>query len=105
MRVVTKTYTNIVFSYQIGSDIMMVLDDVVSSKSEDDARFTEATHRTLRWIDRCIKQHANPERQVHARSEEGEGERERQTDRQKEAAPILNVVCNCRGSTAQRPPY
>ena len=61
---------------------MMALDDVVSSKSEDDARFTEATHRTLRWIDRCIKQHANPERQVHARSEEREGERQRDRNRQ-----------------------
>ena len=74
---------------------MMALDDVVSSKSEDDARFTEATHRTLRWIDRCIKQHANPERQVHAQSEERETEREteterqKQTERQKEAAPTL----------------
>ena len=42
---------------------MMALDDVVSSKSVDDTRFTEATHRTLRWIDRCIKQHANPHTQ------------------------------------------
>ena len=65
---------------------MMALDDVVSSKSEDDARFTEATHRTLRWIDRCIKQHANPERQVHARSEERETarQRDRETERQKQ---------------------
>lgn len=45
---------------QIGSDIMMALDDVVSSKSVDDARFTEACHRTLRWIDRCIKAHGRP---------------------------------------------
>ena len=76
---------------------MMALDDVVSSKSEDDARFTEATHRTLRWIDRCIKQHANPERQVHARSEETERQRDRETERQrererqKEAAPTLEM--------------
>lgn len=42
---------------QIGSDIMMALDDVVDSKTVDDARFTEACHRTLRWIDRCIEAH------------------------------------------------
>ena len=41
----------------IGSDIMMALDDVVSSVSVDDARFEEACDRTLRWIDRCIKAH------------------------------------------------
>jgi tRNA-guanine family transglycosylase len=34
---------------QIGSDIMMMLDDVVSSVSADSARFLEATHRTIRW--------------------------------------------------------
>lgn len=43
---------------QIGSDIMMALDDVVDSKTVDDARFTEACHRTLRWIDRCISAHS-----------------------------------------------
>ena len=48
---------------QIGSDIMMALDDVVSSVTVDDARFREATHRTLRWIDRCIAAHARPDEQ------------------------------------------
>lgn len=48
---------------QIGSDIMMALDDVVDSKRVDDARFTEACHRTLRWIDRCIGAHARPTEQ------------------------------------------
>ena len=33
----------------IGSDIMMQLDDVVSSVTVDDERFEEACHRTLRW--------------------------------------------------------
>ena len=47
----------------IGSDIMMALDDVVSSVTVDDARFLEATHRTLRWIDRCIAAHSRPEDQ------------------------------------------
>lgn len=48
---------------RIGSDIMMALDDVISSVSDDDARFKEATERTVRWIDRCIAAHANPHRQ------------------------------------------
>jgi queuine tRNA-ribosyltransferase len=39
---------------------MMQLDDVVSSVSQDDARFEEACHRTLRWLDRCIKANKNP---------------------------------------------
>ncbi|CAD7940398.1 unnamed protein product [Amoebophrya sp. A120] len=47
----------------IGSDIMMQLDDVVSSCEPDKARVEEATHRTTRWLDRCIKAHANPDRQ------------------------------------------
>ena len=47
----------------IGSDIMMALDDVVSSVTVDDARFLEATHRTLRWIDRCIAAHRRPNEQ------------------------------------------
>lgn len=47
----------------IGADIMMALDDVVDSKTVDDARFTEACHRTLRWIDRCIAAHARPTEQ------------------------------------------
>jgi queuine tRNA-ribosyltransferase catalytic subunit len=47
----------------IGSDIMMQLDDVVSSVTDNDARFEEACHRTLRWLDRCIKANANPNRQ------------------------------------------
>jgi tRNA-guanine transglycosylase len=37
----------------IGSDIVMMLDDVVSSISDSSPRFQEATYRTLRWLDRC----------------------------------------------------
>lgn len=48
---------------QIGSDIMMALDDVISSKSVSDERFREAVDRTLRWIDRCIAAHARPTEQ------------------------------------------
>lgn len=43
----------------IGSDIMMALDDVVSSVTADDERFEVATYRTLRWLDRCHAAHAN----------------------------------------------
>jgi queuine tRNA-ribosyltransferase len=45
---------------QIGSDIMMALDDVISSKSVSAERFAEAVARTLRWIDRCIAAHMRP---------------------------------------------
>uniref|UniRef100_K3W9M8 Queuine tRNA-ribosyltransferase catalytic subunit 1 n=1 Tax=Globisporangium ultimum (strain ATCC 200006 / CBS 805.95 / DAOM BR144) TaxID=431595 RepID=K3W9M8_GLOUD len=48
---------------KIGSDIIMALDDVVSSVADDEARFKEATFRTIRWIDRCMAAHANPKRQ------------------------------------------
>ena len=41
---------------QIGADIMMALDDVVSSTTTG-PRVEEAMHRTIRWIDRCIKAH------------------------------------------------
>jgi queuine tRNA-ribosyltransferase catalytic subunit len=45
----------------IGANIIMALDDVVSSVAEDNERFRIATHRTLRWYDRCYKAHAKPE--------------------------------------------
>merc|ERR1719282_2161377 len=51
------------FQNQIGSDIMMALDDVVSSKLTDMDRIKEATVRTTRWIDRCIRAHKNPSTQ------------------------------------------
>lgn len=47
----------------IGSDIVMLLDDVVSSTVTDMDRIKEATNRTLRWADRCIAAHKNPHRQ------------------------------------------
>lgn len=47
----------------IGADIMMVLDDVVPSTCEDIDRVKEATERTIRWLDRCIKAHKRPEDQ------------------------------------------
>lgn len=47
----------------IGSDIMMQLDDVVGSTTVDDARFLEAAHRSIRWLDRCIAAHKKPKEQ------------------------------------------
>lgn len=48
---------------RIGADIIMALDDVVPADQINPARFKEATHRTLRWIDRCIAAHSRPEEQ------------------------------------------
>ena len=47
----------------IGADIIMQLDDVISSVSIDEGRFRVATLRTLRWYDRCVKAHRASERQ------------------------------------------
>lgn len=47
---------------KIGADIMMALDDVVSTVLTG-PRVEEAMHRTLRWIDRCIKAHKRPTEQ------------------------------------------
>ncbi|XP_006631729.2 queuine tRNA-ribosyltransferase catalytic subunit 1 [Lepisosteus oculatus] len=46
----------------LGSDIMMQLDDVVSS-TVTGPRVEEAMYRSIRWLDRCIKANKNPERQ------------------------------------------
>lgn len=47
----------------IGSDIIMQLDDVIATTSPDHARIKEAMHRSIRWLDRCIAAHKNPETQ------------------------------------------
>lgn len=47
----------------IGSDIIMQLDDVLVTTSPDKARMREAMERSVRWLDRCIAAHKNPERQ------------------------------------------
>ncbi|KAF4649991.1 Queuine tRNA-ribosyltransferase catalytic subunit 1 [Perkinsus olseni] len=47
----------------IGADIMMALDDVVSSTYEDRDRMKDAVERTIRWLDRCIAAHKRPEEQ------------------------------------------
>jgi tRNA-guanine family transglycosylase len=48
------------YQNQIGADIMMALDDVVSAVTVG-PRVEQAMHRTLRWIDRCIKAHKKPQ--------------------------------------------
>lgn len=45
---------------QIGADIIMQLDDVVSSVNTNVERFEVATDRSVRWLDRCINAHARP---------------------------------------------
>ncbi|KAK4100231.1 Queuine tRNA-ribosyltransferase [Parathielavia hyrcaniae] len=47
----------------IGSDIMMQLDDVLVTTSPDTARMREAMERSVRWLDRCIAAHKNPDTQ------------------------------------------
>lgn len=42
---------------------MMQLDDVVDATHTDEARFEEARHRTVRWLDRCISAHKNTSKQ------------------------------------------
>ncbi|ORY89655.1 queuine tRNA-ribosyltransferase [Leucosporidium creatinivorum] len=43
--------------HSIGADIMMQLDDVVSSLTTG-ARMEEAMWRSIRWLDRCLAEHA-----------------------------------------------
>jgi queuine tRNA-ribosyltransferase catalytic subunit len=43
----------------IGSDIMMQLDDVISSLTTG-PRVEEAMWRSIRWLDRCIAAHQRP---------------------------------------------
>ncbi|KAF7361861.1 Queuine tRNA-ribosyltransferase catalytic subunit 1 [Mycena venus] len=48
---------SIAIQHAIGGDIIMQLDDVVSSLTPDRARVEEAMERTVRWLDRCIAHH------------------------------------------------
>lgn len=56
-RMLLRPEDSIYHQNNIGSDIIMALDDVVSSVSDDTARFEVATYRTLRWLDRCFSAH------------------------------------------------
>ncbi|KAJ1972774.1 Queuine tRNA-ribosyltransferase catalytic subunit 1 [Dimargaris xerosporica] len=46
----------------IGADIMMQLDDVVSSLTTG-PRVEEAMYRSIRWLDRCVTAHRKPHQQ------------------------------------------
>ncbi|KAH9949580.1 tRNA-guanine(15) transglycosylase-like protein [Amylocystis lapponica] len=52
------TMLTYIYSHAIGADIMMQLDDVVSSLTVG-PRVGEAMWRTIRWLDRCIEFHEN----------------------------------------------
>lgn len=54
---------SIAIQNDLGADIIMALDDVVSAVSPSFARFEEATHRTTRWFDRCLAAHGRREDQ------------------------------------------
>ncbi|XP_065511046.1 queuine tRNA-ribosyltransferase catalytic subunit 1 [Caloenas nicobarica] len=47
----------------LGADIMMQLDDVVSSTTGG-PRVEEAMERSVRWLDRCLAAHPPPQRQL-----------------------------------------
>ncbi|OAA50472.1 queuine tRNA-ribosyltransferase [Metarhizium rileyi] len=47
----------------IGSDVIMQLDDVLVTTSQDKARMREAMERSVRWLDRCIAAHKKPDTQ------------------------------------------
>lgn len=63
-RMLLRPEDSITHQNDIGSDIIMALDDVVSSVTDNTERFQIATYRTLRWLDRCFAAHANPTTQA-----------------------------------------
>ena len=62
-KLVLRPEDSIHYQNLIGADIIMALDDVVHSCTDDDERFKEATHRTIRWLDRCIAAHSRKDEQ------------------------------------------
>ncbi|KAL7439736.1 hypothetical protein ACHAXM_008186 [Skeletonema potamos] len=62
-RMLLRPEDSIYHQNNIGSDIIMALDDVVSSVADDKTRFEIATYRTLRWLDRCHAAHRRPQDQ------------------------------------------
>lgn len=50
---------SILIQNDLGADIAMQLDDVVSS-TVTGPRVEEAMYRTTRWLDRCLKAHTRP---------------------------------------------
>lgn len=59
----TCSHSPSLWQHQPGADIIMQLDDVVSSVTADSERFIEATYRSVRWLDRCIIAHKRPTEQ------------------------------------------
>ncbi|KAK7057159.1 Queuine tRNA-ribosyltransferase catalytic subunit 1 [Favolaschia claudopus] len=55
---------SISIQHAIGGDIIMQLDDVVSSLTPDRARVEEAMERSVRWLDRCITHHESSGRKT-----------------------------------------
>ncbi|KNA01804.1 hypothetical protein PVNG_02881 [Plasmodium vivax North Korean] len=49
---------------QIGSDIIMALDDVRPATETDVQKIEEATHRTNRWLQRCVQAHSREREQT-----------------------------------------
>lgn len=62
-KLILRPEDSIHYQNLIGADIIMALDDVVHSCTDDDERFKEATHRTIRWLDRCIAAHSRKDEQ------------------------------------------
>jgi queuine tRNA-ribosyltransferase len=62
-RLLLRPEDSISHQNNISANIIMALDDVVSSVAVNRSRFVEATHRTLRWYDRCYKAHAKKDSQ------------------------------------------
>jgi queuine tRNA-ribosyltransferase len=60
--IIMKPEDSIHLQNQIGSDIMMALDDVISTVTTG-PRVKEACERSVRWLDRCISAHKFPEKQ------------------------------------------
>ena len=62
-RMLLRPEDSIQHQNNIGADIIMALDDVVSSVTDDASRYRLATYRTLRWLDRCFNAHSKPQTQ------------------------------------------
>ena len=62
--ILLKPEDSIHIQNSIGSNIAMMLDDVVPSLCEDEVRVEEAMHRTIRWLDRAIEAHKRPDDQA-----------------------------------------
>lgn len=56
--------TSIRLQNKIGTDIIMALDDVRPATETDVEKIEEATHRTNRWLQRCIEAHSREKEQT-----------------------------------------